>query len=254
MKASHIGVIAGAALILIMVILAVFAGSVSKYDPISTDVSRSLEFPSSRHLFGTDRLGRDVFSRVLHGLREDLKVGVFAVLLALVGGSILGVLSTLLEQHAGILGKAVSNCITMYARFISAGPGILLLIAIVTFRFGSTVMMVIGIALVLVPGFIRVIGGIFKRRKNTITLGIAGIVCAIISTNMALAIMLFAAMGFLGLGIRPPMPELGALIAEGRNHLRNASYAVIYPGMTLFVALAAFYLFGESLNISFLSD
>ena len=250
MKLSQIGVIIGAILIVLLLIIAVLAGIISKNDPIQQSIQNTLEGPSAQHPFGTDRLGRDIFSRVLYGLRANLGVGALAVLIALVIGAILGGAGGLLELFAGTPGKAINNIITIFARFLSSGPSFLLLLAIAGSHISATVPITIGIALILIPGFIRIASGAVLCGKEMRATGIIGMVLAKISLSMALAVLAYSILGFFGLGMQPPMPELGAMVSEGRSYLRASPTSIIYPGLLLVVTVLSFNILGESLNSS----
>ena len=248
MKLSHAGVIIGAVLVILLVLAAIFADIVSGHDPIEQNIQNVLESPSSQHPLGTDRLGRDILSRVVYGLRTNLGVGALAMLIALVAGVFLGGVGALLELVAGSPGKAINNIVTIFARFLSAGPAILLLLVIAAVRVGGTVAVAVGIALVLIPGFIRVVGGAVLCRKDISAFESIGMIVAKASLNMALAVLLYSILGFIGLGMQPPAPELGVLVAEGRNFLRDMANAVVYPGLVLAVTVLSFNILGESLN------
>ena len=241
-----VGLIVGAVLVLLMVFSAIFAGVLSGYDPIELSVEERLTPPSQRHPFGTDNLGRDIFSRIVYAFRVDLRVSALAVLISLIVGGIIGAV-------AGLVGGVVYKAVIYAARFIAAGPGILFAIAVVSIYYG-TVSAIIGIAVLLIPGFIRVVSGLVLCLKNDSANKDGSLPSALlailgrVSLSMALAMLVYAGFSFIGLGAHPPTPELGAIISEGRMYLRNAVHVAMYPGIALLISALSFNILGESLN------
>jgi len=237
---SKIGVIVGAILVVLMIILALCASILTEYDPFVSSMQDRFSPPSQQHPFGTDNMGRDIQSRIFHGLRTTLGVSFLAVLIALVLGGALGLL-------AGAFDGVISRSVILLARFLSAGPGILLVI--VSYRGGlSALNLALRMPVVLIPGFVRAFSGLKLCQKGNNTKKPLGMVIAQISLSMALAVFVCAVISYIGLGIPAPSPEFGALIAVGRDHLRNAPWMVVYPGLALAFAALSFNILGESLN------
>ena len=147
----------------------------------------------------------------------------------------------------------VYRSVILFARFLSAGPGILLVIVIAFKGGASNLSLSLGIPAVLIPGFIRVFSGLKLCLKGNSVKKPLGMVIAQISLSMALAALVCAVISFVGLGIQAPTPEFGNIISEGRQYLRHASWLVVYPGLALALSALSFFILGESLNASLLS-
>jgi len=244
---SIAGVVVGGILVALLLFSAIYLSGATGFDPFETNAQDAMSPPSQRHPLGTDRLGRDLQTRVFYGLRTSLSIGAGAVLLALYFGGALGVISGMCD---GVAGKAVS-CLT---RFLTAGPGVLLAIAILISSGFSNLNIMIGAALVIFPGFTRVAEGVVllltdsDAKKSSRTIKTTGAIIARISLNMALAMLICAVLGFIGMGVKPPIPELGTLFAEGRNFLTASPSMTTYPALFLAVSLLAFNILGESIN------
>ena len=249
---SSIGTIAGAILVILLIALALFPSVLTEFDPMVTDIGTQLTPPSQQHPFGTDNLGRDIQARLLYGLGESLGVSAIAMLMALIVGGVLGI-------AAGWFGEVVNNAVVSFARFLSAGPSILLMIVIAATG-GGKLIIAMGIAVVLLPGFIRVFGGVASCIKNKDAVSSLGLAIARISLSMALAVLLYAGLGFLGfgvqmpqLGVQMPQPELGNMISAAYQYMREYPSQVLYPGLTLAAIALPFNILGESLNALLLS-
>lgn len=246
-KLSLAGIIFGAVVIVSLLVPAIFANDLTSYDPIRPSIDNRLAPPSQQHPFGTDGMGRDVQARVFHGLRTSLGIGLLAVVMSLVSGGVLGML-------AGLFGGMVHNIIISYTRFLAAGPGIILAIVVVWVGGTGTFISASGISLLLAPGFTRVFSivvsclrdGNVDRRGYT-KKAFAAII-ARISSSIGIAALIYAGFGLIGLGAQPPAPELGAMIGQGFEFLRNASFLVVYPSLALTLFALSFGIFGESLN------
>ena len=251
-KSTKIGIIAGAVLVALLIVTILLSFTVTWEAVTSNNVSNRLSPPSQQHLFGTDNLGRDMLSRVIYGIRISLSMGVIATLIALAAGAILGAAKE-------CLGKLVGTAVVCISRFLSAGPAILLIVIIPT-TFGQAppftaagIAAASGIALVLIPGFIRVFGGVVLCIKNRDAKSTAGVIIARISRSIALAVLIYSALGFLGFGVPAPIPELGGLISASRDSLRNAPWLVVYPGLALTFIVLSLNILGESLNSAVLA-
>ncbi|MCL2125573.1 MAG: hypothetical protein FWH33_06255 [Oscillospiraceae bacterium] len=242
---SIIGMAIGAVMVVLVIFVALAADIFTPYDPIAMSIEDALAVPSIEHPYGTDRMGRDVHSRVLHGIGATLGVSALAVLFALVIGSLLGAI--------GLLGESADRIIAGVSRFLGAGPGVLLAFAIVYSAGASGYSSVGGIAVVLLPGFMRAFRGamVYFRRNNPLKALMVFVArCAL---AMALAAFLYAVMGFIGFGAQPPISELGAMIGDGRMFLRNAYYLVSVPAFALAVVVLSFCVLGESMNAALLA-
>lgn len=254
----------GMFMLLFLILAAVFAQVIAPYDPIQQDVIHRLQPPSAAHLFGTDELGRDIFSRILYGSRISLTVGLIAVGLSSVVGCALGAI-------AGYYGGALDNVIMRCADILMAIPSILLNISIVA-ALGSglqNVMIAIGISSV--PAYCRIMRAsllTLKEQEFVDASRAAGasdahiIIHHILPNSLAPlivqatlkiggAILSCASMSFIGLGIVPPTPEWGAMLSTGRDFLRDAPHLTLFPGLAIMFSVFAMNLMGDGLRDAF---
>jgi peptide/nickel transport system permease protein len=244
-----------------LILAAVAAPFVSPHDPTSQDYDSRLLRPGTEgHLFGTDELGRDVFSRVIHGSRSAILVGSVSVSIALALGLVIGL-------AAGMLGGPVENALMLAMDAILSFPTILLAIAVVTvFGYGlSQVMVAVGV--VFAPVFARLIRAEALALKtegyveSARALGLPGwkIVAVHIVPNMlgkivvqcsvtfALSVVIEAGLSYLGLGTQPPNPSWGLMLKDARNYLFSAPWLALYPGLAVAVTVLSFNVLGDTL-------
>ncbi len=220
-----------------------------------------LKPPSAAHWFGTDDLGRDIFSRVLLGAQISLRVGVIAVLLALVVGSTVGLL-------AGYTGGWADNLFMRLMDIVLAFPSTLLAIGIVAMRGPSLDMVMVAIGIVTIPHYARLARSMalsLKEREYVMAARCLGatpprIISRHILPNalsplivqatlgIATAIVEAAGLGFLGLGAQPPAPEWGLMLTSSRAYITNAPWAMIFPGVAIMVTTLAFNLLGDGVR------
>lgn len=253
--------VVGMCMLMTLILAAVLADVIAPYDPLQQDIINRLQPPSAAHLFGTDELGRDIFSRILYGSRISLTVGLIAVGLSGVVGCTLGAL-------AGYYGGTLDNVIMRCTDVLMAIPSILLNISIVA-ALGSglqNVMIAIGISSV--PAYCRIMRASLLSLKDQEFVDAsraagAGdfhiIVHHILPNSLAPlivqatlkiggAILSCASMSFIGLGIVPPTPEWGAMLSTGRDFLRDAPHLTAFPGMAIMFAVFAMNLMGDGLR------
>jgi len=255
------GAVVGAAVMLIMVALAVFAPMMAPYDPITPDYASVRKAPSAVHWFGTDEIGRDVLSRVIWGTRASLLAGVISVSIALAIGVPIGLL-------AGYVGGWIDSLISRITDAMLACPFLILAIALAAFLGPSLGNVMIAIGITATPIFIRLTRGqvIGTKVEDYIEAARAlgnphyrvalrhvfpNIVPPLLvqaTLAIAAAIIAEASLAFLGLGQQPPAPSWGVMLYISQSFFENAPWMAIWPGAAIFVTVLAFNLFGDGLR------
>lgn len=245
-----------------IVFCALFGPWLAPYDPLTTNASRTLQPPSSDHWFGTDALGRDIFSRVLVATRLDLGIAFSAVILTFVLGALSGI-------AAGFFGGWTDRIVGRAADTIMAFPLFVLAMGIVA-ALGNTVgNIVLATAIINTPLYARVARAEANVRRNAgfveaarlsgnsegrillmqILPNILPILMVQCSLTMGYAILNAAGLSFIGLGIAPPTPEWGILVAEGAAFMISGEWWVaLFPGLALMTAVFCFNLLGDGLR------
>lgn len=257
----HRGALAGLVLLGLLVLVAALAPALAPYDPNEPDYAAVLQPPSRQHWLGTDELGRDVFSRILHGARLSLTVGIISVAVGASLGVTLGVI-------AGYAGGRVDATIMRLMDLMLAFPTILLAIAIVFMLGPGLEKAMLAVGIVSIPGYARIARGSVLSARNleyveaarAVGLGPARIVLRHILPNILApllvratlgtseAILETAALGFLGLGARLPTPEWGLMLSRGRAHFHEAPHVVVFPGLAITLTVLAMNLLGDGLR------
>ncbi|WP_234553680.1 ABC transporter permease [Thermus caliditerrae] len=249
---------------LFLVLLALFIPILKPYDPATDrDYLNRLKPPTLEHPFGTDHLGRDIFTRVLHGSRISLQVGVISVSVGLFLGTLLGLL-------AGFYRGKTELFIGWLADLLLAFPGTLLAIAIVAVSGPSLQNAMLAIGIVQVPVYIRLARSMVLslREQDFVQAAFAlgasngrilfrhilpGTLAPLVvqaTLSIGTATLEAAALGFLGLGAQPPAPEWGAMIADSfkGGYAMNAPWTMIFPGLFIMLTVLAFNLLGDGLR------
>jgi len=254
-------VLFGTGIVVALVLLAALAGAVAPYDPTEMKVSEALAAPSRAHLFGTDRFGRDVLSRTVHGSRIALGVAVSSIAIAFVAGTALGLVG-------GYVGGWPDLAIGRVMDVLFSFPTLILAIAIAAMLGPGLNNAVLAIAVVYAPLFSRVARGpvIAERAKEHVlaALGLgAGAPRVIVrhilpnvlaplivqaSVSLAFAILTEASLSYLGLGTQPPDPSWGTMLNEGRTYLETAPWMSVFPGVAIMLAVLGFNLLGDGLR------
>ena len=249
-------------LFVVIVLAAILGPSLVPYDPLASNTSQALQPPSGRHWFGTDQLGRDIFSRVIVATRLDLIIAVASVALVFVLGGLSGV-------AAGYFGGWVDKIVMRAADTIMAFPLFVLAMGIVAALGNSVQNIVLATAIVNFPLYARVARSEANIRREAgyveaarlsgngdarivltqILPNIVPILVVQMSLTMGYAILNAAGLSFIGLGVRPPMPEWGIMVAEGAAFMVSGEWWIaFFPGVALMLAVFCFNLLGDGLR------
>ena len=247
---------------ILVIMAAIFAPVLTGgIDPTAGSLSEALKPPSSEHLFGTDKLGRDLFARVIYGARTSLIAAFSVVILAFVIGTVAGVL-------AGYFGKIADAVIMRIADMMIAFPGMILAIAVAGIMGASIRNAVIAVALVTWPKYARLARSLVLkiRDRDYVSAAIvtgsktpymlvkymlpSAITTLVITAAMDIGTMMLelAGLSFLGFGAVPPTPEWGLMLSEGRAYMAAAPWLMIFPGVAIFIVVVIFNMLGDSLR------
>lgn len=251
----------GGVVVLFFVLVAVCAPLLAGYDPIQVSFSTIRKAPSAAHWFGTDELGRDIFSRMVYGARASLIAGMASVLIALVVGVPFGLL-------AGYFGGWIDGCISRVTEALFSIPFLILAIALAAFLGPSLINAMLAIGVSAAPLLIRLTRGQVLAIKNedyvqsTRSLGASNtriIVRHILPNVMpplivqatiliAKAIIAEASLSFLGLGLQPPSPSWGSMLNTAKDFMVQAPWMSVFPGLAIFLVVLGFNLLGDGLR------
>lgn len=263
LKKNRVALIGGY-LILFLIILSIVGPYLTTHDPVKVDYSLRLLSPSSEHWLGTDHNGRDIFTRLIHGMSITLYVGFLSVVVGLIIGVPLGILS-------GYYGKLLDTITMRFIDVLLAFPGILLAIALVSVLGGSITNVILAVGVFSVPGFARIVRGSTMAVKkleyidaaralgaNDLRIILLHVLPNIVSPiivqatiRIAIAILIASGLSFLGLGAQPPTPEWGAMLSQGRSYMFDHPHVALFPGLAIVVVVLAFNLFGDGLRDAF---
>ncbi len=253
--------IVGSLLLLVMILSAILAPFIAPFEPDAQGVSDPFASPSARFLFGTDQFGRDVFSRVVHGGRISLQIGLVAVA---IGGSVGLILGCL----AGFLGGWVEEAVMRFIDIMLAFPGILLAIAVVIMLGPSLYNLMVAVGIGTIPTFSRVVRASVldaKERDYVVAARAVGVsdftiiarhivpnimapFVVLATLDVATAILSGTALSYLGMGAKPPTPEWGLMLSDGRNFIRNAWWVGTFPGLAITITVIGINLMGDALR------
>jgi len=251
----------GLALLAVLILLSIFANVLAPYNPIKRNFDDAMQGPSARHLFGTDPLGRDEFTRVLYGGRLSLYVGLASVILSMAIGVPVGLAS-------GYFGGWVDGTLMRLVDLILAFPGIIFAIWLVAMLGPGVNQVILANALFNMPSFARIIRGSVLTMKEADyvvaarSLGAGDVriltshvlpnvlapIVVLASLTISDAILTAASLSLLGLGSQPPTPEWGALLSDGRPFLQNAWWLSVFPGIMLTLTVLASNIVGDGLR------
>ncbi|MDD4956553.1 MAG: ABC transporter permease [Candidatus Omnitrophica bacterium] len=257
------GVYIGGTIIALMVVLAVFAPKIAPYDPLHMELSTGsrVQPPSLEHFFGTDSLGRDVFSRMVFGTRISLTVAFIAVFISMSIGVVLGGIS-------GYYGGWVDNLIMRLVEIMYCFPTFFLIMMVIAFLGPNMMNVMAVIGLTSWPGLCRLVRAevlSLRERDFVMSARIQNVpdmriifrhilpnamapVYVSVTLSVGSAILVESALSFLGLGVQIPMPSWGNIITYGKNYIDYAWWLTFFPGMAILVTVMSFNLVGESLR------
>lgn len=251
-------ILSGIIIFLIMFIQAVGADWISPYSPLKQNYQETLQAPSWKHPFGTDRFGRDILSREIYGARISLRVALISISLAMVVGGFFGL-------FAGYFGGWIDLLISRIMDVFFSFPAMFLAIALAAMLGNGEGNAIMAIAIVYMPLFARILRGsvLAEREQEYVTASMAlgaktikiifsHILPNVISPTvvqaaicMSYAIIIEAALSYLGLGIQPPTPSWGTMLNEGRTYLEIAPWMSIFPGLAIMLAVLALNLMSD---------
>ncbi len=249
-------------LAILIVLMAIFAPFVSRgIDPTAGDLSQAIQPPSAEHIFGTDKMGRDIFARVVYGSRTSLVASFSIVFLIFAVGMIMGIL-------AGYFGGIVDTIIMRVADMMIAFPGLVLALAVAGIMGASVRNAVLAIALVSWTKYARLARSLVMkiRHRDYVEAAIVtgsktmymltrymlpnALPTLVITaaTDIGSMMLELAALSFLGFGAVPPTPEWGLMLSEGRAYMQSAPWLMVFPGLAIFVTVVVFNMLGDSLR------
>ena len=245
-------VLVAGALLLLIVVVAVAPGLFTGLSPSATDPVHALAPPSGAHWLGTDQLGRDLFTRILYGARPSLLLGVGSTVIAVTGGAALGL-------AAALGGRAADQVLMRLADVLLSLPALLVALLVVTVLGSGTITLMVAIGIAFVPGYSRLV------RAEALVVRGSGYVEAAVALGLPRRVLVFrhvlpnalaplltlatvgfgtaliaaSGLSFLGLGPRPPSPEWGAMLSEGRDFLQTAWWIGVFPGAAVTTTVIA---------------
>ena len=248
-------------LVLLLILITVLAPVIAPYNPLEAVMRDANAAPSAAHLFGADKLGRDVLSRILYGASYSLTSVLFLVFLIFVVGTFLGVI-------AGYFGGIVDTVIMRFADMMISFPGVILAIAIAGILGGSLVNAMIAMLCVTWTKYARLSRSMVLKIKKRdfvdaaivsggssahilwghILPNILPLMVITAAADIGAMMMELAGLSFLGFGSQPPAPEWGLMLNEGRQQLQTAPWLMIFPGLAIFITVVVFNLWGDSLR------
>jgi peptide/nickel transport system permease protein len=251
----------GLAVLGLIGVVALLAPALAPYDPLKIDPAGALSPPTLQHPLGTDQYGRDILSRVMVGARLSLMTGLGAVAIALTAGVILGLIS-------GVFGGWTDLLFMRVIDIMMAFPGILMALVVVAVLGHGTANVMVAVGASLIPTFVRLVrGDVLSVKENTYVEAARALGCGparlalrhvfpnivapvVVLSTVAIAwsIILGASLSFLGLGPRPPIPEWGIDLSNGRSYLLRAWWISSVPGLCIMLTVVAVNLVGDALR------
>ena len=251
----------GVVILSVLILGAIFAPWIVPYDYAEQNIQDAYMSPCAAHLFGTDEFGRDIFSRILMGSRLSLIIGFIAVAIAIIVGGLLGAI-------AGYYQKAVDNIIMRFMDILMSIPQLLLAIAITATLGSSIINLMIAVGVAAIPGYSRIVRASvlsvrdqefveaaravgtsdFKIIMKHILPNCLAPIIVKATLDVAICILSAAGMSFIGIGLQPPSPEWGAMLADARYYIRDFSYMALFPGLCIALTIFSLNVLGDGLR------
>lgn len=248
-------------LVLLVILIAIFAPQLAPYDVFETDMTKAFLDPSSTHLLGTDKLGRDTFSRLIYGTQTSLFMTLLLVALIAIVGAIVGIV-------AGFIGGRTEKILMRFTDIMLSFPGIVLAIAIAGIMGGSVVNTILALVVVSWAKYARLVRSAVIKFKHddfiaaarlsgtkTVTIlwrhilpNVLPLIVITAAMDIGTMMMEIAGLSFLGFGAQPPTPEWGLMLNEGRQYILSAPEQMLYPGFAIFIVVTIFNLWGDALR------
>ncbi|MFP6869847.1 MAG: ABC transporter permease [Nitrospinota bacterium] len=258
---KHKVALAGGLFVIFFILMSILAPFIAPYDPILADFQATLKPPSIAHPFGTDHFGRDVMSRIIFGARTSLLIGVFSVLIAAFGGILLGLLGGYFTGWTDVIIMRGMDVMLSFPRILLS----ILLIAIIGTGMGN-IMLAVG--LFAIPTYARLVRSMVLVLKETefvesaravggtsrrvlfrhIFPGTLGPIVVQSTFLIATSIRVASGLSFLGIGVPPPTPEWGTMLADARSYMALAPHLITIPGLSLMAVVLSFNLLGDGLR------
>jgi peptide/nickel transport system permease protein len=250
--------------VLIVLTVAVIAPLLVTHDPFQNNLTLLLEPPCQEHLMGTDQYGRDIYSRVIWGTRESMKIGLLSILIGASLGIFIGLIS-------GYLGGVTDDLLVRAVNLLLSFPVIIVAIIIVGIVGSGSTGVIAALGIGITPIFARVVRGqVLSIKQNIyveaakalgagnfriivyhILLNISGPIIVLVTLYLPLAILAESSLSFLGIGVSPDTPTWGRIIADGRAYIQSAPWICLFPGLALTVTSIFFNVLGDSLRDEF---
>ena len=253
--------VVGMVIIVLLLLMAIFANFIAPYSYQQQDYTAIAQGPSPAHIFGTDNMGRDIFSRCVYGARWSLPIGLLCVVAGLALGGTFGVL-------AGFCGGKIDNVIMRIMDIFQAIPAILMAIAVVAVLGNGIIQLVVAMSIAFMPNVAktcraaiftvkgseyvdasRAIGvSQFKIIIRHLVPNAIGVIVIDTVGMVGAAILMVSTLSYIGVGIVPPTPEWGAILSAGKEYIRSGVHMVLFPGLMIMLTVISFNLFGDGLR------
>lgn len=253
--------IIGIVVLAVIILAAIFAPVLTKYDYYTQNLDEKFLTLSKAHLMGTDKFGRDIFTRILYGARVSLKIGFISMAIATVAGIVIGLI-------CGFYGGALDNILMRIMDIMLSIPGLVLAIAIAASLGGGMKSLIIAVSVSSIPGYARIVRGQVMSVKGkefveaSRVLGASNTslmfkeilpnclapVIVQMTLGVGYAILSAASLSFIGMGIEPPMPEWGQMLSEGREFIRDYPHITMFPGISIALTILALNIVGDGLR------